>query len=324
MYKSNCKRQPYFKPVVFLAAILVFVFSAGAHSMAETNTRFYFGRFSFEAPSTDPKVWSAYKIGEKKIELISKNGKHELDKRISSTISEINKLHEAGYPAYAETVQLDGGGAVVVSKSTDYTFDIFYLTDNNTLYKQRVEFIDLDSYKKAMSVVVEINASIHFRVPAAKPPAGTFSIEAGYMNFPLDKFPEQVSIGLPVTSKPGIRLTFDTQVIGAPEEGLISRYEKRRSGVITPLLNSVLSRTTLIRKSKKTVNGLQFEEVLLKSTADGKISYSFRLEYPGTPESSLEPYTVLELSTVEGGPGFESDEEALLFWDNIVASLERT
>ncbi|MFJ4052509.1 T6SS immunity protein Tli4 family protein [Pseudomonas sp. NPDC089743] len=291
--------------------------------MSDQTTRFFFGRFSFQLPSGEPKIWSAYKIGEKKIELISKNGKRELERQIGTTVSEINKLHESGYAAYDQTVRLNGGGAVVVSKSTDYTFDIFYLTTKNTLYKQRVELIELDSFNRAMSVVNDINSRIHFRPPTSSPPAGTFAIEAGYLDIPVDKYPEQVSIGLPITSKPGIHLIFDTQVIGAPEEGLISRYEKRSSGVIRPLLKSVLSRTTLMRKSNKTISGLPFEELLLKSRTDGKTLYSFRLEYPGTPESSLAPYTVLELSTVEGGPGFKDDDEALRFWDELVATLVR-
>ncbi|MFJ4394704.1 T6SS immunity protein Tli4 family protein [Pseudomonas sp. NPDC089396] len=173
-----------------------------------------------------------------------------------------------------------------------------------------------------MSVVNDINSTINYRHPTSRPPAGTFAIESGYMNIPADKFPEQVSIGLPVSSKPGIHLTFDTRVIGVPEPGLISRYEERSSGFVMPLIKSILSRTKLMRKSRKLICGLPFEELLLKTTADGKNLYSFRLEYPGTPESSMEPYTVLELSTVDDGPGFKNDEEALRFWDELVATLK--
>ncbi|MFK0310483.1 T6SS immunity protein Tli4 family protein [Pseudomonas sp. NPDC090233] len=323
MLNLKSRRPNNAEILIIFTAMLLMPFSAAAQSATESASRFYFGRFTFEAPSISPEIWSAYKIGDKKIELITKNGKKEIENKITTTINEINKLHESGYPAYDQTVKLEGGGAVVVSKSTDYTFDIFYLTAKNTAYKQHVELIDFDSFDKAMSVVRQINSSIHVRPPASKPPTKTFALEAGYLDIPLDKFPEQVSIGLPITSKPGIHLTFDTQIIGVPEEGLITRYEKRSSGVIMPLLKSVLSRTTLLRKSKKSIAGLPFEELLLKSNADGKTLYSFRLEYPGTPESSLEPYTVLELSTVEGGPGFKNDEEALGFWDELLGTFDR-
>ncbi|MFK0310482.1 T6SS immunity protein Tli4 family protein [Pseudomonas sp. NPDC090233] len=78
-----------------------------------------------------------------------------------------------------------------------------------------------------------------------------------------------------------------------------------------------------MRKGKRNVAGLNFEELLLKTSAEGRTVYAFRLEFPGTPELSLEPYTVLELSTVDGGPGFEGDEQAIQFWDEVVESLKR-
>ncbi|WP_410011107.1 T6SS immunity protein Tli4 family protein [Pseudomonas sp. LRP2-20] len=63
--------------------------------------------------------------------------------------------------------------------------------------------------------------------------------------------------------------------------------------------------------------------MLVKTSTEGKDVYAFRLEFPGSPNSSMEPYTVLELSTVDSGPGFEDDEEAIAFWDKLVASLSR-
>ena len=89
------------------------------------------------------------------------------------------------------------------------------------------------------------------------------------------------------------------------------------------LLQNMLTNSTLIRKGKRIISGMPFEELLLKTKSNGKTLYSFRLEYPGTPESSLEPYTVLELSTVDKGPGFKSDEEAIHFWDEMITSLRR-
>ncbi len=143
------------------------------------------------------------------------------------------------------------------------------------------------------------------------------------MNLPLNEFEEQVSIGLPVSSVPGINLTFDTQLIGEPEPGLITRYEQRTSGGVSTLLNSILSKSSVLRKSKKTVAGLPFEELLLKTSVDGRTLYSFRLEYPGTSESSMEPYTVIEMSTLDKGLGFQNDSDAMRFWDELVASLKR-
>lgn len=287
------------------------------------KTTFYFGRYTLQVPTDGAGIWSAYKVVDKKIERVSDNGKQDLVTRLPAVISEINRLHKVGYDAYDQTVPLEGGGAIVVSRSTSYSFDIYYLTANNTLYRQVVEPISLKGLDSATTLARELNTLVHDRNPAQSPPSGTFAIEAGYMNLPVDTFEEQVLIGLPVSSMPGIHLTFDTQRIGQPEEGLIARYEQRSFGVMTPTLKNLLSGTCVLRKSKRTVAGLPFEELLLKTKVEGRPVYAFRLEYPGTPESSREPYTVLELSTLDKGAVFESDKEALRFWDELVESVKR-
>ncbi|SFW90167.1 hypothetical protein SAMN03159505_05058 [Pseudomonas sp. NFACC10-1] len=308
-------------------SILIFTLLAsidsGANDMPTPKKQFYFGRYTFEVATDGLNIWSAYKLIGKEIKLVGKNGKKDLTTKVSSTVEEINKLHKVGYPGYDRTIELDGGGAIVVSKSNTYDIDIFYLTKKNTLYKQSVEAIPLQELDKAVALAKEINALITYRNPAERPPNGTFAIEAGYINLPLNEFEEQVSIGLPVSSVPGINLTFDTQLIGEPEPGLITRYEQRTSGGVSTLLNSILSNSSVLRKSKKTVAGLPFEELLLKTSVDGRTLYSFRLEYPGTSESSMEPYTVIEMSTLDKGLGFQNDSDAMRFWDELVASLKR-
>ncbi|MCH5522344.1 T6SS immunity protein Tli4 family protein [Pseudomonas syringae] len=307
---------------IFIFALLAST-DSGANEMSTTKKTFYFGRYTFEVPTDSTDIWSAYKVIDKKIELISKNGKSEIITKISEAIEKIKILQESGAAEYVKTVELDGGGAIVVSKSTNYKMDIFYLTKKNTLYKQSVDSVSSRGIDMAIARARELNTLIHYRNPAERPPDGTFAIEAGYMTLPVDTFKEQVSIGLPISSIPGIHLTFDTQRIGKPEPSLLTRYEQRTSGVLTSVLSSVLSNSSVLRKSKKTVAGLSFEELLLKTNVDGRTIYSFRLEYPGTPESSMEPYTVIEMSTLDKGLGFQNDNDALRFWDELVASLKR-
>ncbi|PBQ15153.1 hypothetical protein CCL09_19700 [Pseudomonas congelans] len=322
MYKFK-KLTTLFTTTSILIFTLLASIDSGANDMPTPKKQFYFGRYTFEVATDGLNTWSAYKLIGKEIKLIGKNGKKDLTTKVSNTIEEINKLHKVGYPGYDRTIELDGGGAIVVSKSNTYDIDIFYLTKKNTLYKQSVEAIPLQELDKAVALAKEINALITYRNPAERPPNGTFAIEAGYMNLPLNEFEEQVSIGLPVSSVPGINLTFDTQLIGEPEPGLIMRYEQRTSGGVSTLLNSILSKSSVLRKSKKTVAGLPFEELLLKTSVDGRTLYSFRLEYPGTSESSMEPYTVIEMSTLDKGLGFQNDSDAMRFWDELVSSLKR-
>lgn len=76
------------------------------------------------------------KVVGQNIEHISHDGKHDLETRLPNVISKINKLHKVGYAAYEQTLSLEGGGAVVVSRSTSYDFDVYYMTASNTLYWQ--------------------------------------------------------------------------------------------------------------------------------------------------------------------------------------------
>ncbi|MFJ4056833.1 T6SS immunity protein Tli4 family protein [Pseudomonas sp. NPDC089743] len=297
--------------------------SAGAQSMQHHNNTFYFGRYKIEVPTDGANIWTSYEVVEERIELISKNGKRDIATNSKSTIAEITKEHKAGYAEdYDQTIPLEGGGEIIVSKNRKYNFHIYYLTKKNTLYRQKVESIPYEDFEDAVKIAKELNASIHYRNPADQPPNATFSIEAGYMKLPINKFDEKVSIGLPVSSVPGIHLTFDTQLIGNPKAGLLSRFEQQSTGVL-PLFKKLVTNTTIIRKGNKNISGLEFEELLIKTRSEGKNSYAFRLEFPGTPNSSMEPYTVLELSTIDNGPGFENDQSAIDFWDKLVASLSR-
>jgi len=257
------------------------------------------------------------------LELISKNGKRDINKKVDGSISEINKLHKAGYKEFDRKIPMDVGGVIVVSKLTNYDFDIYYLTSSNTLYRQTVESISTDAFDRAVGLAKDLNSMIHYRHPDSHPPEGTFAVDAGYLTLPSDKYPEQVSIGLPISTIPGIHVIFDTQVIRKPEPGLIERYEERTGGIVTPMLQKVLTSTKLLRKTKRTVAGLPFEELLQKTRANGRNFYSFRIEYPGTPKSSREPYTVLELSTLDEGETFNNDEDAIKFWDTLVNSIKR-
>lgn len=318
--KNTTLIKSYLKALTTLTAL---IFCIGAESMPSQTKTFYFGRYKLEVPTDGADIWSSYDVVEEKIELISKNGKRDLTTNSNNTISEINKKHKAGYAdAYDQTLPLEGGGLIVVSKGRKYNFYIYYLTNKNTLYRQKVESIPFEDYADAVKIAKELSASIHYRNPDEQPPAHTFAIEAGYLDFPVNKFDEKVSIGLPVSSLPGIHLSFDTQLIGKPEPGLLSRFEERSAGAL-PLLRDVLTRSTVLRKGRKYITGITFEELLVKTSTEGKDVYAFRLEFAGSPNSSMEPYTVLELSTVDSGPGFKNDEDAIAFWDKLVASLSR-
>lgn len=316
-----------FTRTLILFSVFAILFSSTAESGAlDMNTQsntFYFGRYSISAPTDGSGIWTSYKIAQKDLQFISKNGKRDINIKVDESIAEINKLHKAGYKEFDQKIPLEGGGVIVVSKSTNYDFDIYYLTSSNTLYRQTVESISIDAFDRAVGLAKDLNSMIHYRHPESNPPEGTFAVDAGYLTLPSNKYPEQVSIGLPISTIPGIHVIFDTQVIRKPEPGLIERYEQRTAGIVTPMLQKVLTNTKLLRKTKRTVAGLTFEELLLKTQTNDRNFYSFRIEYPGTPKSSREPYTILELSTLDEGETFNNDEVAMKFWDTLVNSIKR-
>lgn len=324
---KNTNNHQHLRNVVFITALTLLYClgpgpEAGAKNMTTDKKTFYFGRYSLSVPTNGSDIWSSYEVVKKRIELISQNGRRDLPKSTAGIIATITRKHNAGHTdAYDHTLPLDGGGAIVVFKGHRYSFYIYYLTTNNTLYRQTVESVPVSAFDKAVARARELNSLIHHRNPSERPPSHAFALEVGYMDLPMNKFDEKVSIGLPISSVPGIHLTFDTQVIGKPEPGLLSRFKERSAGAL-PLLKNFLASSSVIRKGARKVAGLNFEELLTKTTTEGRNVYAFRLEFPGTPELSLEPYTVLELSTVDGGPGFESDEQAVKFWDDVVESLQ--
>ncbi|MGN8261978.1 T6SS immunity protein Tli4 family protein [Pseudomonas sp. SMSB3] len=296
---------------------------SGALDMNSQKKTFYFGRYSISAPTDGSGIWASYKIIHKDLQYISKSGLRDINVKVDESIAEINRLHKAGYKGFDQKIPLDGGGFIVVSKSTNYDFDIYYLTSRNTLYRQVVESISIPAFDKAVALVKHLNSMIHYRHPESSPPEGTFAVDAGYLTLPSNKYPEQVSIGLPISTAPGIHVIFDTQVIRKPEPGLLKRYKQRTSGVVTPMLQNILTNSSVLRKAQRTVAGLPFEELMLKTKSSDRTFYSFRLEYPGTPKSSREPYTVLELSTLDEGKTFNTDGDAIEFWDSLVNSIKR-
>ena len=144
-------------------------------------------------------------MAEERITLISHNGKRDLAAHTTELIATLNREHNAGYlDAYDQTVPLDNGGAIVISKARKYNFYIYYLTQGNTLYTQQVKSIPFSDFEEAVVIAKELNSKIHHRSSDAPPPAKTFALEAGYIDVPMDKFDERVTIGLPVSSMPGI------------------------------------------------------------------------------------------------------------------------
>lgn len=60
----------------------------------------------------------------------------------------------------------------------------------------------------------------------------------------------------------------------------------------------------------------------VSTVIDGKTFYAFQFEYDGTLESNTRPYIAIELGTHEIGSNFNSNEEALAFWDELLRGFK--
>ncbi|WP_231508839.1 T6SS immunity protein Tli4 family protein [Pseudomonas viridiflava] len=286
-------------------------------------TTHYFGRFKLDLPANS-EITADYKIYNEKIELISKNGKSQLEANIANTISKLNTGVTRGKSdTYERTVPLSNGSALVLSQRKDfYTINAYLLTSKNTLYKMDAAAISDQNLDDAISKTRKLSDSIFFRVPQEAPPSGAFSLEAGYTTLPPSYAKESIYMGAQISSHPGTYVSLLTQRIARQEESLIERVKKNQSGLVFEELKSIINQTKTLRKRERMIGDIKAEEIAVRALAEGKRFYDFQVEYKGTLKSNVSPYIALALGTHEEGSDFKTDEEALAFWDRVVDSLK--
>ena len=127
--------------------------------------------------------------------------------------------------------------------------------------------------------------------------------------------PEHPDLGLTLASLAGVR----------PGPGLLARiaHTDATTGA------DILLRMTKLREGKRSINGVDGEEVLLRAREyNFATTYGFSWEAPGAPDDPMQPFLSLELRTgINERPGGKPvdtslHEDALLeLWDSIASSI---
>jgi hypothetical protein len=130
-------------------------------------------------------------------------------------------------------------------------------------------------------------------------------------------------VGLP--GHPDVGITLASIAGGNPETSLLTRVAQAEASTGA----DVLLRMNKLRERKRSINGVEGEEVLVRAREfNFTTTYGFSWDAPGAKDDLLQPYLSLELQTgmSERSGGKPTDtslhEDALLsLWDSIASSI---
>ena len=140
---------------------------------------------------------------------------------------------------------------------------------------------------------------------------------------------ESVSIGGLVDEYPGLFFSFSTQSTdqGPEEPRMIARIE-RSFGMGDAIGKEITAATRFIRKGRRTLNGLDGQELVMQVTLNGEISYEAMAEFYGEPNSLDKPNIDVSLSdqthddnTHEPYKKTLTEQEFLALWDALLNGI---
>jgi hypothetical protein len=136
---------------------------------------------------------------------------------------------------------------------------------------------------------------------------------------------EHTVMHLGLAGHPDLGITLASIAGGAPGTSLLARVSQTEASTGA----DVLLRMNKLREGKRSINGIDGEEVLVRAREfNFTTSYGFSWDAPGVKDDVLQPYLSLELQTGiserAGGKPVETSlhEDALLaLWDSIASSI---
>ena len=190
---------------------------------------------------------------------------------------------------------------------------------------------DEESAEKIVSQSADIARNLRARENAEVPKGPGVCINLGFIAETTGKFQEIFSAGVHFPSLPDVIFSVmsnkNASTDGPNGVGIIARHEAamRDQGVVFPT-DSELAR---LRIGKHIVNGWNGEEVLLRHNGkDGAIIHEFMWEAIGKTGDLRHPASVdinldtgVAANTKYATKGSLTDDEAVAFWDKLLASL---
>lgn len=203
---------------------------------------------------------------------------------------------------------------------SEQPFRVWYLTDT---YPHTATDVARDYFAKLARELRplaegEVPKEPGFVVPGGIVRTQEWRAEGAKTYFHLPFFNNPID---PSTSTVGFNM--DSLAMGVNGDRLLDRISPIQSAL------AAFSGTRVIRKGERTINGLTGDEYLYREkTKDGRwTAYAFLWEMPGKAENVYQPNIKLSMDvtvpvTVQfPDPPFQSDEEALAFWDAVTGTL---
>lgn len=201
--------------------------------------------------------------------------------------------------------------------------DAYLLAGKEKVFR-RSALVDPARKRAAIEFTEQLAKNIRSKARYEIPVTPGFCIDGGYIAG-SEYMSESFRVGITLPQHPGMHITFRSST-GAEEEGLLERV----GGFFrTEVLGRAVGMTTL-RKGKRNVGPIAGEEYLVAGGDRQQRVYAFRWEFQGRDDSLAEPNLSLEMGVLERDPGdddappppaFESDEQALQLWDDILESI---
>jgi hypothetical protein len=214
---------------------------------------------------------------------------------------------------------LDSSVSTTIHKNETFV----YLAENRSLYTQ-ADTSDAESQLNSVAVARRVADLFKYRGTDEIPTGVGFCINNGLIaSKALNR--EEVSASIDFKKYPTISFSVNSLVTGNPTEGLISRTDRALANEPAALLAAM----TILRKGKRNLGPLQAEEILIRTTEDGKRAYAFSWKSEGKADSIEFPAIAIKLTTSDktdtSGAAvdapFKTDKEALEFWDDLLGTL---
>lgn len=294
-----------------------------------------FGRHLLTLPP-DAKVVDQYFLDGQAIERLEgvKPGQIEylMDMREQALRSQPHKpKQQAGGVLFIERLKLSGQGGLIyswpseVSRETNLQ-EVFLAAAATGTVSKVSRTISSDRRGHAVAWAEKVQQAFVGRETDVVPQQPGFCIKGGMLAGAMPVAAERYRLWVTFPGLPRVGLEVDSWQVRQPATDTL--FSRMPAG-FTALVN-LASGTSVLRKREVRLDQQTAQEMLLRVSVDGKRAYHFQLEAVGMAESATQTRLIFELSTTNirdehghvGDATFQSDEEAVAFWDAILQSFK--
>ncbi len=234
--------------------------------------------------------------------------------------------HGTGGSMLVERYALSERHQVIVSwssamgKRTQRYEEFQYFPDGRVLFRFESQGdATAAARERARVSQAKFGAAMRVREPAVMPTEPGFCVERGFVaGSALNREEVEAVISFPAMAH--VSMAFKSIVTRNPEPALLERVRELPAD-----LADQSSGIAVVRRTMRTLDGLEGSEVVVEERDEGRTSHEFAWEFPGKVDSLAAPFLKLGMTLDEGALGEEGEfrdlEEAIEFWHGITASL---